>query len=54
MNVHRCDDFGEFQSNLSKQNQLGGFDNFDEFSHLSLLHVFLDISSDPLPAPSPP
>ena len=28
VNVHGFDDFGEFQSNSSKQNQLGGIDNF--------------------------
>ena len=28
VNVHGCDDVGEFYSNSSKQNQLGGIDDF--------------------------
>ena len=33
VNVHRFDDFGEFQSNLSKRNQLGKFDKFCHFHY---------------------
>ena len=32
-----------FWSNLSKKNQLGGIDDFDEFSPSSVPHAFLDI-----------
>ena len=42
MNVYGFHDSGEFKSNSSKRNQLGGFADFDEFSSLSLLHTFLD------------
>ena len=31
VNVNRFDDYSELQSNLSKWNQLGGIDDFDEF-----------------------
>ena len=41
VNVHGIDDFGEFLSNSSKRNQLGGM---DEFSPSWLLQSFLDIS----------
>ena len=43
VNVNGFEDFCEFQLNSSKRNQLGGFDNFDEFSPFSLLYAFLDI-----------
>ena len=34
------------QSTSSKRNQLGGFDDFGEFSPFSLLHAFRDIPQD--------
>ena len=51
VNVDEFYDFVGFdgltiQSTSSKRNQLGGFDDFGEFSPFSLLHAFRDIPQD--------
>ena len=47
VNVNRFDDYRELKSNLSKWNQLGGIDDFDEFLSKGKECSCLDTDIDP-------